>query len=474
MSMEAAGLALMAVYPVLLAGIANLVGKMLPQPYMDEIFHIPQAQAYCAGNFTQWDPKITTLPGLYLFSYGLLRPAHFLLFPSLPLITSCSVVMLRSVNLLIALTNLLLIHCLTGTRHGQKEGFSKLLGLWSSFNISLLPPLFFTSFLYYTDPLSTCLVLLTYTLHLSDRPLLASLAGAFSVLCRQTNIVWVFLAAAETAGQVMLEEVRAHQLRTKHPPTIPLTATGQLAELTKGLAQIVTFPTLLARLVGLIVLRCIGYITVGLAFLAFIHFNQGIVVGDRSAHMATIHLVQLCYFSAFFLGLTLPWAVYHLRDFPGWLSRHPLVVTIAVTVLASIIHWGTMAHPYLLADNRHFTFYLWRKVIMRHWTIKFLLIPIYIFGFYHMARCIRKTDLIFKLVVPPCICLAVVPQLLLEFRYFLVPFLLLRSQIRPTSRICLALETLLLSAVNLITIGLFLYKTFEWPSEPGVHQRFMW
>ena len=49
MSMEAAGLALMAVYPVLLAGIANLVGKMVPQPYMDEIFHIPQAQAYCAG-----------------------------------------------------------------------------------------------------------------------------------------------------------------------------------------------------------------------------------------------------------------------------------------------------------------------------------------------------------------------------------------------------------------------------------------
>ena len=49
MSMEAASLALMAAYPVLLAGIANLVGKMVPQPYMDEIFHIPQAQAYCAG-----------------------------------------------------------------------------------------------------------------------------------------------------------------------------------------------------------------------------------------------------------------------------------------------------------------------------------------------------------------------------------------------------------------------------------------
>jgi len=177
--MEAAGLALMAGYSVLLACLASQVAQFVPQPYMDEIFHIPQAQAYCAGNYTQWDPKITTLPGLYLFSVGLLRPLHFLISPSLPLIATCSVVMLRSVNLLIALTNLLLIHCLTGARHGQKEGYSELLGLWSSFNISLLPPLFFSSLLYYTDPLSTCLVLLTYTLHLSDRPLLASLAGVF-------------------------------------------------------------------------------------------------------------------------------------------------------------------------------------------------------------------------------------------------------------------------------------------------------
>jgi len=472
--MEAGGLALMAGYSVLLACLASQVAQLVPQPYMDEIFHIPQAQAYCAGNYTQWDPKITTLPGLYLFSVGLLRPLHFLISPSLPLIASCSVVMLRSVNLLIALTNLLLIHCLTGARHGQKEGYSELLGLWSSFNISLLPPLFFPSLLYYTDPLSTCLVLLTYTLHLSDRPLLASLAGFFSILCRQTNIVWVFLAAAETAGRVVLEEVRAHQLRTRHPPTIPLTATGQLAELSHGLAQLVISPILLARLVGLIVFRCIGYIIVGLAFLAFVHFNQGIVVGDRSAHMATVHLLQLCYFSAFFLGLTLPWAVHHLRDFPRFFRQHLLMILLAVAVLACVIHWGTMAHPYLLADNRHFTFYLWRKVIMRHWTSKFLLIPIYILGFYHMARSIRKTDLIFKLVVPPCICLAVVPQLLLEFRYFVIPFLLLRSQIRPTSRLCLAGETLLLSTVHFITIGLFLYRTFEWPSEPGIEQRFMW
>lgn len=32
----------------------------------DEIFHIPQAQQYCKGNFGSWDPMITTPPGLYV------------------------------------------------------------------------------------------------------------------------------------------------------------------------------------------------------------------------------------------------------------------------------------------------------------------------------------------------------------------------------------------------------------------------
>jgi hypothetical protein len=35
-----------------------------PEPYLDEVFHIPQAQVYCEGRFDVWDDKITTPPGL--------------------------------------------------------------------------------------------------------------------------------------------------------------------------------------------------------------------------------------------------------------------------------------------------------------------------------------------------------------------------------------------------------------------------
>ncbi|KAI9882311.1 MAG: autophagy- protein 2 [Watsoniomyces obsoletus] len=40
------------------------VTKLVPDPYLDEVFHIRQAQAYCAGKWHVWDPKITTPPGL--------------------------------------------------------------------------------------------------------------------------------------------------------------------------------------------------------------------------------------------------------------------------------------------------------------------------------------------------------------------------------------------------------------------------
>ena len=66
----------LSIYAVTLGVVGDLVNRKVPQPYMDEIFHIPQAQHYCAGNFTHWDNKITTLPGLYLFSVGMLEPVY--------------------------------------------------------------------------------------------------------------------------------------------------------------------------------------------------------------------------------------------------------------------------------------------------------------------------------------------------------------------------------------------------------------
>ncbi|XP_074880993.1 dol-P-Glc:Glc(2)Man(9)GlcNAc(2)-PP-Dol alpha-1,2-glucosyltransferase isoform X2 [Buteo buteo] len=79
-------------------------------PYMDEAFHVPQAQAYCHGRFLQWDPMITTLPGLYLVSVGVVKPAAWLFRWTGSVV--CSVGMLRFINLLFSAGNFYLLYLL--------------------------------------------------------------------------------------------------------------------------------------------------------------------------------------------------------------------------------------------------------------------------------------------------------------------------------------------------------------------------
>ena len=254
----------LAVYAAVLGVVGDLINRNVPEPYMDEIFHIPQAQRYCAGNFSQWDSKITTLPGLYLFSVGLLEPAAKLS-SALNLgleadsdLKLCSVRVLRCVNLLVSCITLVLLHTITAHLHGDKERYSEALGLWSSLNMALMPVLYFYSFLYYTDQISTALVLLTFCLHLSGQDWLASFSGVLAVLCRQTNIVWTFLCGARAAANILVTEVRLHQARTKHPPTISLTLPGQVKELAIGMLDLAVRPWKLLRIFGESLSHCWG------------------------------------------------------------------------------------------------------------------------------------------------------------------------------------------------------------------------
>lgn len=73
----------------------------------------------------------------------------------------------------------------------------------TALNIALFPPLFFFSALFYTDVLSTCIVLVTYRFFLprtGANSLAVFLGGLLALQLRQTNIFWVsvFLGGLET------------------------------------------------------------------------------------------------------------------------------------------------------------------------------------------------------------------------------------------------------------------------------------
>nr|ACO10975.1 Alpha-1,2-glucosyltransferase ALG10-A [Caligus rogercresseyi] len=146
-----------------------------PSPYMDEVFHIPQVQKYCAGSFTSWDPKITTLPGLYLITIGILTPISKL---SWPILTLCDTFTLRCISLALSVVNFLIIQRITIQIHGARHGIvDDKKCLLSSLNIALFPLLYFFSFFYYTDVGSTFMVLLMYCLHLEKRDWFAAFIG---------------------------------------------------------------------------------------------------------------------------------------------------------------------------------------------------------------------------------------------------------------------------------------------------------
>ncbi|KAL8876296.1 MAG: hypothetical protein Q9198_005484, partial [Flavoplaca austrocitrina] len=40
------------------------IETVVPRPYLDEFFHVQQAELYLQGRYFEWHPKITTPPGL--------------------------------------------------------------------------------------------------------------------------------------------------------------------------------------------------------------------------------------------------------------------------------------------------------------------------------------------------------------------------------------------------------------------------
>ncbi|GFR33363.1 dol-P-Glc:Glc(2)Man(9)GlcNAc(2)-PP-Dol alpha-1,2-glucosyltransferase [Trichonephila clavata] len=167
------------------------------EPYMDEIFHFPQAVKYYKGIYKEWDPKITTPPGLYLFTVGILNPVSK--------ITNLDVDKLacfRLVNLCFTIGTIYVVYRIL--QHHHKENESRIL-LLSSFNITIFPVLYFFNFLYYTECGSTFFVLLMYYWHLKKFYFAASFPAVVALLFRQTNIVWIFYIAAEETLQTLFE-----------------------------------------------------------------------------------------------------------------------------------------------------------------------------------------------------------------------------------------------------------------------------
>ncbi|KAF2672799.1 hypothetical protein BT63DRAFT_421010 [Microthyrium microscopicum] len=485
---------------------------------MDEIFHIRQAQVYCAGDFQTWDPMITTPPGLYIISYILYK-----------LTGSCDIDFLRLANVgticLIAVQVYGMLQNLEGTPEYSNTTTTKIDGRWNwahtAINVALFPPLFFFSGLYYTDLQSLLIVLsmvhlsMKYgTRHSQQHPvflLIQIVIGFLALWFRQTNVFWV---AIFPAGLTL-----ADFYKTSHTePTLLEVSVDSGFSIDDYLHVAYMMPWTALTKVGPLILSLIPYGVISSAFGAFILWNGGVVLGDKSNHVATIHSPQMLYLWPFLLFFSFPVAV---PSALGMLHRNVGISTITsrlprlwllggFTGLGLLsVHYNTIVHPFTLADNRHYMFYVFR-ILRMHGLMKYLATPVYVICAWvslqamtttRRPRQVRRTAsgrsshsekkevpmdrlnfieakgrIGFAIVWLATTALSLITAPLVEPRYFIIPWVFWRLSLPATQQSSRSLwaETVWYVMINGVTGYMFLYRPFEWLQEPGSKQRFIW
>jgi alpha-1,2-glucosyltransferase len=208
----------------------------------------------------------------------------------------------------------------------------------------------------------------------------------------------------------------------------------------------------------------------------------------------------------------------HIRNTIGvrspdhFVYPQPLEAIFFITVGLAAVHYNTIIHPYTLADNRHYVFYVFR-LLLRHPILKYLAVPIYYICAWLSTRSLAypavdpaklttaihpkldprlpgnrrsPTQISFVIVWLVTTALSVVTAPLVEPRYFIIPWIIWRLHVphaptpftfrgrtySPDLRV--VFETVWVLGINAAVGYLFLHRTFTWPSEPGNVQRFLW
>ncbi|PKI83910.1 Alg10p [Malassezia vespertilionis] len=352
---------------------------------MDEQFHIPQVARYCAWDFS-WDPKITTPPGLYVLTY-----IQYILTRLVGIRAWCSdPAFARSTNTLLGPLLVQAACSFLVVRTSRSILYVVLLGT----TCAMLPPLYFFYYLYYTDVLSVAFVL--WALVLSDASYhgTAAFFGLLSLVFRQTNIVWIMFML----GAALLQ---------------PL----EQGSSSKAVFARLQDPAVLRRMCKI----ALPYIPALLFFLAFLVWNRGqVVLGDQSNHSFSLHLPQLGYFFAFALFFGWPLLAFLLIARRVRIGTAHLVWIAVLTMLGVLaVYKYTVVHPFMLADNRHYMFYVWRRILNAHPLARYALTPLYATSAVLWTSALAHArSVLWVLGLLVATSLALVPTPLIEPRYY--------------------------------------------------------
>ncbi|XP_028174642.1 putative Dol-P-Glc:Glc(2)Man(9)GlcNAc(2)-PP-Dol alpha-1,2-glucosyltransferase [Ostrinia furnacalis] len=445
---------------------------------IDELFHIPQGKVFCAGNYSHYDPKITTPPGLYVITTTHLGNMFF----------SCNIYNLRFANLMGSCFNFLIIMFLLILIYGR--GLDIYLLMAQVFTLSTLPPLYFFSFVYYTDVWSlTFLLLYSAVSSLNNRHMFIISFGITAIAMRQTNIAWVIMFFGHKCLEVFIKSSRVfgnrnltsvqlgeNSLIGRDTDTSKLKRHYEFEDFWIALKyHSGTYLTTFFKYVTLRDAKTIAsHLFIILTFATFLVFNGSVAFGDKQAHEVTIHIPQLFYFLLFYGFFGLPFVLSKVPDTLSLIFRNKTRVLLIALLMLAIVHVNTLVHPYLLADNRHYTFYIWNRWYGKYNFARYVMVPIYTFLLLNLYENLRKHNCV-SLLISFCVSIfiSLCFQKMIEIRYFLVPYMICRLRFRPPTYKYVILEFLWYSIINVAFFYVFFTKEIKWENFEQM-QRIIW
>lgn len=426
------------------------VSEQVNYSFIDEIFHYPQFQTLLGGDYTTWNPKITTPPGLYYLtaSYckifnleGSLSDIRYFNYIGGILIGICAILIRNKI---------------------KNPGFAS--------GIILLNPLLSLFYsLYYTDVWSSFFIIAALTVIIWKpkgfvfTSVISSIICLISLTFRQTNIAWsLFL-------MIYLIDMRIKEDKQDD-------------------SDVITFFKTSIKNFGILV----PYAIVGALFMTFVYLNGGIALGDKENHILVPHLAQVCYCVTFLTVFSMPiWiSIGTIFEYltVNFLTLSGLIFNAAwIPILFMMIQGFTIIHPFILADNRHYVFYIVRNFIVRTETSRYELLPVYHFSFYIVYRLLKNRGMIVFYAFMGCMSISVMLSPLFEPRYYILPYIIFRLLAKPIEIPLLNLSVLHKHNTSIRYVGeilwlwfwtqalyiVFLQFTFSWDTEAEL-QRIIW
>jgi alpha-1,2-glucosyltransferase len=158
-----------------------------------------------------------------------------------------------------------------------------------------------------------------------------------------------------------------------------------------------------------VILSVLPYLVILAAFGGFVLWNNGVVlgkscrpgfvdvtddvVGHKEFHTAGLHLSQMLYIWPYFMFFSWPILIFPVINLVlpssvilaffdyGFTKKQkglPKIWTamVILPIMLAVVHFNTIIHPFTLADNRHYIFYVFR-ILRSHPAIKYAAVPAY-------------------------------------------------------------------------------------------------